>query len=500
MVERFMDLFTGSSAAYGLWGAKRRSPEDPTKFEPASTVKRQVTQREYERHLAGEVGVGIVPVTTEGVCFFGAIDIDIDTIDHAELYSNVRKHAIPLNVCRSKSGGAHCYVFFKTGINADTCRSLLKSWAEILGYPQAEIFPKQSRSTAQNIGNWINLPYFGGDATTRYCVGPAGAKTLAQFLSEVEYYDPQKAVVVDEDRGSELPPCLRSLQENGIGAGQRNQALLNFAIFYRKSDPKNWEARTTAQNSQYFSPSLDSREVRGIIQSASRNRYQYTCEVSPLRDLCNKPACSKLQFGVGHMPWQEDGGFDDLVVTNCRKLLSDPPKYIIDVNGKDITLSWEEFYSFAKFKSRVGQQLNFVFANRKQASWEQVVRTLLTGRTDIEAPSDAGVMGLVVEKLHEFLTLRERALNREDLLRGLPIQDGPNVLFRASDLKRYLQGFKLDKVEMPDLFAMLKSHGTTHKTVRISGRVVNVWSYPVKMINEQTEDFHVHDFAGDIEL
>jgi hypothetical protein len=485
--DKFIELFSGSTVAYGQW--------DPRADPPAKTKHGTPTKNDYERHLTGDVGIGIIPVNGEGFCTFAAIDIDVDTIDHLQLLILVTTLGLPLNVCRSKSGGAHCYLFTKQGLKAEHLITTLSHWAELLGYPRAEIFPKQRRSTPDNVGNWINLPYFGSDTTTRYRVGPAGAQTLSEFLGTAIFFDPNQKIEVRKPV-SQMPPCLQHLQEEGIGVGMRNQAILNYAVFYRKANPDDWQAKVKEQNKQYFTPPLELREVEGVITSVARTKYQYTCDMEPIRSYCNRPVCATLEFGVGHMPWQESGQLDDLDVKNCRKLLTDPPQYILNVNGQDIKLDWEEFYQFGTFKSKIGQVLNVIVATRKQASWETTVRTLLNNRVDLTAPKDASLIGLVIEKLHEFLTLRERATDREDLLRGLPVEHGNFVLFRMSDLRRYLQGYKLDRIDGPKLFLTLKEHGVEDRRIRINGKVIFAWGYPLKQLtdSEQTEDFKVQDF------
>lgn len=489
VVDQFRLLFTGSPLSYGEW-VNSRVPPATTKHSPP-------LPNSYADHLEGKVGLGIVPVTPEGTCSFAAIDIDVDTINHQALYGEVQRLKLPLHVCRSKSGGAHLYLFSQSPLPANDVRVVLTRWSAILGYGQSEIFPKQVRVTADNLGNWINLPYFGGDGTTRYCVGPEGARSLSDFLSNICYYKP--GVVVEpsakESLNADLPPCLKKLSEIGVGSGARNQALFNYAVFYRKSQPAVWEAKTKERNSQYFTPPLDVREVDGVITSAARTKYQYTCDQHPLVDHCDRAACLRLPFGVGHMPWEEHGSFDDLVVTNCRKLLTDPPKYLLEVCGKDVKLTWSEFSEFRKFKSKVGEDLDLVIAGRKQPSWEQTVRKLLAEKTDIAAPEDASNMGLVIDKLHEFLVLRERATDIDDLLRGLPFQQGRSVLFRIADFKRYLQGFKLDKVEGSDFFLTIRKHGAVYRRATVKGRQIAVWSYPLTEQNEQTEEFKAPSFT-----
>jgi hypothetical protein len=492
LVERFKDLFVGGEQAYGEWDTKKG----------AVTRHGAPSLANYQAHLEGKVGLGLVPIQLNGLCQFAAIDIDIDTINHDELYKQVRKRRFPLTVCRSKSGGAHLYMFMAApGLPAGAVQDVLKRWATLLGYPQAEIFPKQTKVSVDSIGNWINLPYFAGDATTRYAIGPSGAASLEEFVNGVELYD-ATTVSADEAADSanaQLPPCLAALTQHGVGPGQRNQGLFNFAVFYRKSQPGDWESAVTTHNAQFIQPSLEYREVQGIIKSVARAKYQYLCDQAPIAQYCDRQQCLKLPFGVNHMPWDERGSFDDLLVSHLRKLGTSPPKYILEVNGHDITLDWENFYNFKLFKASVGESLNLIVGGMKQPQWEQQVRDLLAKREDIEAPEDASMQGLVIQKFHEFLTLRERAQNREDLLRGLPVQDGPNVLFRASDLHRYLQGSKLDKLEGSEIFLALRRDGCVHRRVRINGRVTTVWSYPLERVNEQTEAFAIPDFSKDLD-
>ncbi len=493
LLERFKELFKGGNHAYGQWHQKGG----------ASTVHGAVPDKAYNAHLDGEVGLGLVPINESGLCRFAAIDIDVDTIDHMALRQKVTERNLPLNVCRSKSGGAHLYLLVKDqGMPATAVQQVLQRWATVLGYPTAEIFPKQTRVNAQSIGSWINLPYFGGDATTRYAFGATGALSFEEFLDNPIFYEAVVGTKIDESESAEvaqMPPCLAHLTREGVGQGFRNQALFNFAVFYKKSKPNSWEQEALKHNREFFSPPMDSREALGVVQSVTRSTYMYLCEQPPIREHCDREACVKLKYGVGHKPWDEVGSFDDFIASNCRKFLSSPPRYIVDVNGKDITLEWDELFQFKNFKSAVGERLNLIIPGLKQQQWEHMLRDLIARKTDIDAPEDASAMGIVVEKFHEFLTLRERASEKEDILKGLPLQVGGEVMFRASDFKRYLQTMKLDHENMSDIYLVLKQHGCRHHTLRVNGKVTAVWAYPIDRTNEQTEAFAVANFKNDFE-
>jgi hypothetical protein len=458
-----------------------------------ATLLSPATEEDYLRHLAGEIGLGIVPVDENGMCYFGAIDIDIDTIDHKELYARVSKRNLPLSVCRSKSGGAHLYVFFSKPFNATTVQYLLKKWASLLGYPsKTEVFPKQTKSTAGNIGNWINLPYFNSENTVRYSVGPNGSYDLDEFVKSVRFYTGDEKI--DETISSdlvqieEMPPCLKELSREGLGTGSRNVGLFSYGVFYRKSSPNGWQDKLRNYNKNYVSPPLPSNELEALIKSLGLRQYQYKCDEEPLCSHCDRKTCLTLPFGVGNKPWEDENNFDELNVQNLRKILTDPPTYTVEVNSKDIHLSSDEFRSYEKFRKRIFETQDLIIRPIKQAQWEQKLKNLLTTKTDIEAPEDASNFGSVNEKIDDFLALSERSKSREDLLRGMPIFEKEKILFQVSYLQRYLLSQKV-MIQNQDLFALLHQRKCVSETIKIKGKVIRAWTIAASSVNRQTENY-----------
>src|SRR6185312_4172052 len=347
-----------------------------------ATLLSPATEEDFRRHLTGDLGLGIVPVNEQGLCYFGAIDVDIDTIDHKELYGRVAARALPLNVCRSKSGGAHLYIFFREAQQASFVQNLLRKYASLLGFPnKTEIFPKQSKSTPANIGNWINLPYFNAANTVRYAVKDSGSLDFEEFMSSVVYYTGKEKV--DESFNGNLiqidlmPPCLKTINEEGLGAGQRNAGLFSYGVFYRKSSPNGWQDKLRHYNQNYVSPPLGSRELEALIKSLASRTYQYKCDEEPCVSRCDRKTCLTLQYGVGNKAWEDENNFDEITTQNLRKILTDPPTYIVEVNSKDIHLSSDEFRSFEKFRKRLFETQDMVVRPIKQAQWEQKLKGLL---------------------------------------------------------------------------------------------------------------------------
>ena len=164
--KRFMKLFRGYSQAHGQYRIKKRE-SDGKMSGRALTSPEPPTARNFESHLKGEeYSLGIIMLKDDNSCNFGAIDIDIrgdvklnETLEQLE--KKIEK--TPLVLCRSKSGGAHLYLFCEPAIAAIDMVAKLNEFAATLGYGGAEIFPKQiTRANDRDRGNWINLCYPAG--------------------------------------------------------------------------------------------------------------------------------------------------------------------------------------------------------------------------------------------------------------------------------------------------------------------------------------------------
>jgi hypothetical protein len=484
VLKEFKELFRGSLLAHGTFEKSTGN---------MATILSAPSDEDYQNHLDGILGLGIVPVTEEGTCFFGAIDIDIDTIDHKDLYARVSARNLPLNVCRSKSGGAHLYVFFRDPRPSSSVQTMLKKWAGLLGFPsKTEIFPKQLKSTKSNIGNWLNIPYFNSENTVRYCIDNRGSKSLDDFLDNVIYYDGDENV--DETVNDNLiqidsmPPCLKELTNEGLPPGTRNVGLFSYGVFYRKSSPNGWADKLRYHNQNYVSPPLGSREVEALIKSLGDRQYQYKCDEEPLCSHCDRKTCLTLPYGIGNKPWEDDSNFDDVTLGNLRKILTDPPTYVLEINGRDLHLESDQFSNFNRLRKRVFEIHDAVIRPIKQNQWEQKVRELLSKKTDIEAPDDASEFGSINSKIDDYLGLSVRAKGREDLLRGMPIFEEGKILFQVGYLQRYLASQKT-MIDNKDLYAILHRRACKYDLIRIKGKIVRAWSIPADSLNLQNEDY-----------
>src|SRR5690242_13304820 len=86
---RFMALFSGLTRCFGQYivppGTKATDARGKIEGKAETWSKRLLNVNDWEAHLAGERGLGIVPIRDDDTCLFGAIDIDIYPLDPREI-------------------------------------------------------------------------------------------------------------------------------------------------------------------------------------------------------------------------------------------------------------------------------------------------------------------------------------------------------------------------------------------------------------------------------
>jgi hypothetical protein len=190
----------------------------------ARTVDKEIKPEDYQSHVEGGVGIGVIPLLEDNNVNFAAIDIDVYKVEDQKkaklTHSDIALALMetPLIVTKSKSGGIHVWLFSKDGVSARLATDYLNAQAASLGVAGTEVFPKQTeRHSDEDIGNWINLPYFGD---TRKAVIPVKSGSV------VEYIEPDLGVFLDIAEGAStlvtddfliehttLPPTQRDGEE-----------------------------------------------------------------------------------------------------------------------------------------------------------------------------------------------------------------------------------------------------------------------------------------------
>lgn len=492
---RMARVFAGRDDAHGLYGTptereatgKRTAPQSERK-----TVREQVTIDKWIAHLEGKIGLGIVPIRTDNSCVWGAIDIDnYQGFNHAALAQKLKDAGLPMIVCTSKSGGAHVYLFVGEPVPAADMQAKLRDVIKYLGLaPSTEVFPKQSQLllSAGDVGNWLNMPYQSVAQTSRYAVKPDGRPaTLEEFLSAAERVREahkdlsEYAVQVKENESSfaDAPPCLEYLTTTGFDTGSRNNGLFNMAVYGRKAYPAKWKAKVAEWNQALFKPPLEKAEVDAIISSAARKDYIYRCTEAPINAVCDKLTCRLREHGIGAA---------HPVISHVAKIESDPPIWLMDVDGQRIELDQtRDWMEQNRFSLIVAERLHRVPARMKDPQWREMWNNLLANVELMPAPPEASAAGEFYELLNQFA--ERPAQNREQLLLGLPWHDDGHVWFALADLSNHLRQHDFHEYERRHLLVRLRAIGAVERQIRVKGKNVRCWGVPEGWFNHQNEAF-----------
>jgi len=488
----FAKLFEGNKQTFGQW-----CPKDGKMF----TAKGEYTQENFNKHINGVMGIGIVPIMEEGSVMWGAIDIDNHSGDDPSanievVARTVFAKGIPLVPCRSKSGGVHCYLFMSEAVPAALLKKLLHKWAAEIGFPDAEVFPKQTELRDNVTGNWINLPYF-GEHTVRYALaineGGSEKLTLDQFVRYAETCKLSKAMLKSFVLAGheQAPPCLQELIINGVQKGMRNEALYGFTIYLKKRFPiAVCRQEVSAINQMLFESPVTIMEVNKTFQSASRKGYKYKCAEEPFRKYCDSKVCLTREYGIEVSEVNSLGeGMPEF--QKLRVMDTEPPIWELTVNEKIIFVATRELRTFPLLAEEIMAKLFIVTPLISQKDWMMILAELMKNLEHIEVPDNASVDGVIRERLIEFIdradfnSAGKDPSDKDLILRGLPViqqteVEGKRVvMFRGGDFISYLKRTRSEELKGTALWMAIRKMGVVHKRTRLKGKVMNVWALPV---------------------
>jgi len=493
-LERFIERFSGLTRAYGTTTVVGLR-EDGKKKVDSRVQRGEPVPELWEKHLEGEEpSLGIIPITDDNTCRWGCIDVDDFSIDLKILNSKLQEKQLPLTLCRSKSGGAHLFLFTSEEVLASLMRIKLIEMAALLGFASHEVFPKQTQILTErgDTGNFLNLPYFGGDETTRYSLNKKGtAISLKQFLDYIDkmVLTPQQLeeykVPIPPKQLKDGPPCLQHLITEGFPLGTRNNGLFNLGIYAKLFDSDSWETKIEEFNREYLSPPLAASEVLVIIKQLRTKDYNYKCNDQPISSHCNAGICKTRKFGIS--PATAMPSFGSLTKQN-----SNPPVWFLDVENNRLEMSTEDLQNQTRFQRVCMEVINKMPPKMSEKAWQGVIQNLLDNLTTIDVPQDASIEGQFFDLIESFCTDRAQAQTKDEVLLGKPFTEDGQTHFRLSDLEAYLQRHNFRYFSRPKITARLRDLGTNHSGQNIKGRFVNLWSIPAFKV--QTDPFGLPDF------
>lgn len=500
LAKRFMALFAGLERAHGVYKIPNRQAAEGEKVKGrALTEHKPVTVDLWAQHLEGKQGIGIIPIRDDNTVSWAAIDVDVYPLDLVELERKVIEQRMPLVVVRSKSGGAHLFLFCAEPLPARYVRAKLEGWVVALGYPKLEIFPKQNvQADEKDVGNWINMPYFLASESARYAVYNGKRIDANTFLElgnarRVTKEQLDAFAVGVEESFADAPPCLQHLVKAGFPKGTRNKGLFSLGVFARLRFGDEWKERVDEFNRAYMSPPLSTGEVMTTLKSLSRKEYFYSCSQDPIASVCNKEICRTRKYGIG----TSDVSAPPVQIGGITKIASDPPMYRVEVEGKQIECTADDILQQLRFRKLVFERVNKIIPLLKGNIWETMINEKMGSLEIEEAPDDAGPEGQFLSHLEHFCTSRVTANTLDEILLGKPFVDETNkrTVFRSPDLLRYLEQQHFREFNERKIWSVLKRMDCAHRQLSIKGKCVTVWEIP--SFAKQDESYDTPRIEGD---
>lgn len=497
-LKRFSTLFTGYTKLYGTYDV-RTTQDNGKRVGKALTIPGPISDAVWRDHLEGTgLGIGIIMLREDDTCRFGVIDVDDYHVDHGRLCKSIQRAELPLVVCRSKSGGAHLYVFTSEDVPAVTMRERLTEWTAVLGLSdKTEQFPKQvSRATGAEIGNWINIPYFDAERGVRFALKDGRSLMLYEFLEYAEasavplrYMTlPTNKTLGEGDLFFQAPPCLELIHiQGGFSEGSRNDGMLNIGIYLKKRYPDDWLKRMDEYNREMAN--LPAAEIVTVNKSLARKEYHYTCKRDPIKAVCQRRLCLSREYGVGQAGTASIT-VEILALTRYDYPAPDPPMWAFEINGKRVMVDNDTFYSKDLLNRAVMGQANCVPIHMAAPKWLEHLNTLIQGADIIPMPEDAGPSGQLWERIKIFLGQGVDAIAKEEVLTGKVYREDGITYFRSMDLFQYLEARRIRYGSEQRVWQLLREKGAKRvqwQWQKGSHQTANVWSLKFEKAQDTSE-------------
>jgi len=505
-VKKFKSIFYGLDRAYGQYKSDGQLVNGKASGQ-AFIKKAPVTDQLWIDHIEGkDPSLGIIPIRDDSTCIWGCIDIDTYPLDHKKIVRKIRELELPLVMCRSKSGGAHVFLFTKEPVQAKLVRDKLMEWAGELGYANCEVFPKQIEIQADrgDTGNFLNLPYHGGDDSMRHGYSDDGnASSLDDFFALYDTHcttkESLKEFKVKRKNDFELkdgPPCLSTLMSQGIPSGGRDNTLYQYAVYAKKKWPEEWQAKIEEFNHKYMETPLPAQQVLKTIRQHEKKDYQYKCKDQPMCAVCSLNICKGKQYGVGN-------SFEHQV-SDLTKYESDESTWFLNIDGRILKLSSDQLYNQHKFRQACMNVINIMPNMMRPNDWDSRIQVLLDNVVVIQMPHEITKTGVFESLLERFLEDQGIAEHIDEIDMGKALFEEKEYEEKEGEVKRETAYFKLEwlqkflkkndfkdfnRTEMAAHIRNKLGGGDTRR--KIKGKAAYLWYVP--WIRKSTDEFDTPD-------
>ena len=445
-LNKFIYIFEGLDTAHGITKKSSEINEKGKNKTTSFTIHKPPVEKLWQDHLDGkDPGLGIIPINQENKLKWGCIDVDIYPVDHQAFVKKLQEKKVKAIVFRSKSGGAHIFMFTKTFVPAIVMRTKLKMIASSIGHARAEIYPKQDYINVArgDTGSFLNLPYYDSKNSVRYAFNSKGIK-----MSLEEFFDYHNEMAMTEEELTNftmsskteendffkgMSPCLVTLLSDGVPNGQRNNCMYNVGVYLKKRYPENdeWQGHMHIYDSKFMQPPLGANEINVLKKSLTSKDYQYKCKDEPICSFCDAKKCALKEFGIG-----DDGPTPE--ITEIRKYESEPPIWFVSLDGTTVEVDGATLHDAEKFSVACMEQIGKPLMPIPKHAWRKGLIKLMAVCKTITAPDSSKISVQLTEILADYIN-RTPGRDKDDILRGVAFTDKSGVtMFKFANFWKYL--------------------------------------------------------------
>lgn len=485
--EQLFSLYGGLHRARGKNESSNIIDENGKRLSKNYTLHCEYSVSNWKNHLNGKDGLGVIPITDDATCNWGAIDIDIYPLDLVKLEEDVKRAGLPFVVLKTKSAGAHLTAYFENFESCAAVRSKMAEAAVVLGLGGREIYPKQAKlANTTDVGNWLNMPYFDNmnGLSSRHAIINGQPATIEEFLAQAkqlrcksldDFVLPELDSVIKDG-----PPCLQVFAAEKAGPGERNNVLFNLGVYSRLKWESDWETRVEEFNRDMINPPLNHREVGTIIKSLEKKSYTFTCNSPPICNHCNREACKGREFGITAFQHIDIG----IMLDSISKMNSEPPMWILSLEGIRTEVETDELLDQNKFRKVCVNTLNKIPGRMKAEEWDKFIRNKLASIEMIDMPIETRISDLAVQLLPKFFESTPIARHPSEIPLGRWFTEGEYHLMRGADFIKYLDRNNVI-IDSRKLWSVLSLHNVTSRLMRN----VELWLVPVEMYTPTKKNY-----------
>ena len=527
MIDKFINIFEGLSSAYGQF--RKDNNRLAVKVEGKSFIeKKPVTKELWQNHLNGTgPNLGVFPLTREGTCKWGAIDIDVNNFDYEDLLNRIRKQKLPLIMFRSKSGRAHVYMFMKDFTPAQEVQTVMKKFAGKLGLADKldRVYPMQTSLSKNDFGSWLNMPYYNQEETSTcaYKDNFDGA-TIEEFFEMYDKYvqtDLSQHLVEEVKQNIKKPkektledfllPCTKNclkLNNNKIPDENRNDYLFHMYTWSMRAVEKGvkkipeyskMDAETLLKyfNQEYMARPVEEKEIQNTIFKSKDKEYKYLCKKPTITKYCDSSACTRHLCGITPLDAEKLVKATQ-ALGKITRYLSEPPIFFESVDVKNengsgykrirIEMQGEDIINKQKWLNKLANQGYFPHISlHEQKSSDFLVmqyerlENCLNDAADEEASEDFEFKSII----YSFVNKMTVSYNKEDLLKNACYvnKDTHELDFKLPSLMEYLKSNHIKipanqlTLKLKKIMGAKKINGTVYDEVLDKQRSYPTWRF-----------------------